>query len=291
MNVSDVRFISFDTETTGVNPATDALVEIAALAFDEDFDQRSFESLIKPHIPIPYFATQIHGITDEMVENAPSAETVLDQFSDFLASNTVPRIMIAHNAAFDLGFMHRYATEEQRANKSQTPELVLDSCMLAKALLDNLKTHRLESLASHFNVVNERAHRAMADVKTLRHVFMELLGIAADKFAASGKGLTVMDLIEACGGYFLYAPFDSKIKRKPFQLSPRISELEKLCGSDEKVGISYLSEGHEEFRYITPISVRIKGLKVFIEAHCHRDNITKTFRVDKIRSVKIDRLL
>ncbi len=298
LNVSDVRFIAFDTETTGMSPNRDCIVEIAAVAFDEEFEQRSFATLVKPPIAIPREAVRIHGIDDAMVEGAPSAETARADFLSFLTLAGAPRVLVAHNAAFDLGFIGRQAMaipglRDGRAGERPV-EIVLDSCMLAKALLPGLSTHRLGALAEYFKIETGSLHRALEDVRALKGVFLKLLGLAADRAASGGRGLTVLDLVNFCGGYFVYAPGDSKAARGPMRLAPRIEILEKLCGTGTKVAIVYesgkkeLSTGEaDDFRYITPLRVKIKGMRIFIEAHCHRDDIVKTFRADRIKQVKV----
>src|SRR3989344_2971103 len=93
LNVSDVRFIAFDTETTGISSASDCIVEIAAVAFDEEFEQRTFATLVKPPIPIPREVIRIHGIDDTMVADAPPAETALADFLNFLTLAGAPRVL------------------------------------------------------------------------------------------------------------------------------------------------------------------------------------------------------
>lgn len=281
-NISNFRFLAFDTETTGSKPSSDHLVELAAMLFDEDFEHRSFETLVKPPCSIPEDVIKIHGITDEMVREAPSADLALERFAEFLEFAGSPKLMLAHNAGFDVSVLHHEAGS-MRSNQSRgnhPPEIALDTCMLAKALLPDLRQHRLDSLASYFKIETGRLHRAMADVKVLAAVFKNLLGIAADQCAKVGGGLTLNALINLAGGYFIYSPGDAEARRKPFRLPPRISAIESLCGSEARVAIMY--EVEQDYRYITPLAIKMKGFKVYVEAFCHRDNIKKTFRADRI---------
>jgi len=281
LNVSDARFVVWDTETTGASRTNDFLVEIGAIAFDEDYEHRRFETLVKPPIPIPHFVTKIHGITDPMVKHAPDGREALTRMFEFLDWVGRPRILLAHNAGFDVGMVHtNWSKLEHKPKGKAAREIVLDTCMLAKTLLPELSTHRLEALAQHFKVPEVRFHRAMEDVKALYHVFMGLLGLAADRMGSRPEGLTIGSLIDLAGGYFLMSPGDSEAQRRPFRLPPRIAQLERLCGTESRVGVMY--EVEDDYRYITPIAVRIKSFKVYVEAYCHRDNIKKTFRADKI---------
>ena len=94
-------FTIFDTETTGMSPCNDRIVEIAAVKIDTDGCHNRFHSLINPQLPIPSQVSQIHHITDEMVKDAPSFSQVGSDFLAFLENST----LVAHNARFDLGFL------------------------------------------------------------------------------------------------------------------------------------------------------------------------------------------
>lgn len=298
-NISNVRFVAWDTETTGSSPSADHLVEIAGIAFDEEFEHRRFETLVKPPVSIPPEVIKIHGIDDSMVVDAPETGEALGRFADFLKLAGSPRILMAHNAGFDVGMVHgaakRLAAAHQSADAiaSFDREIVLDTCMAAKVLLPDLPHHGVEALMKHFKIEPVRYHRAMEDVRALYAIFMKLLGLAADQCAAT-QSFTLGRLIDLCGGYFVLDPKDAKIRRKPFFLPPRISAIESLCGTDARVAIVYVDRPgpHDsdsgDYRYITPLSVKMRAFRVYVEAFCHRDNIKKTFRADRI--VKIGKV-
>ena len=298
-NVSNLRFVAWDTETTGSSPTSDHLVEIAAIAFDEEFEHRRFETLVKPPISIPPEVIKIHGIDDAMVAEAPQTAEALQRFSDFLKFSGTPRVLMAHNAGFDVGMVHAAARHIKKEGQSADVvasferEIVLDTCMAAKVLLPELPHHGVEALMKHFKIEPVRYHRAMEDVKALYAIFMKLLGLAADQCAAK-QSFTFGQLIDLCGGYFVLDPKDSKARRKPFCLPPRISAIENLCGSEARVGIVYVDRPgpHDsesgDYRYITPLAVKMRAFRVYVEAFCHRDNIKKTFRADRI--VKIGKV-
>lgn len=297
-NVSNIRFVAFDTETTGVQAKTDHIVEIAALAFDEEFSHRSFQSLVKPPVSIPMSVQSVHGISDEMVSQAESAEVVLSRFFEFLDWAGEPKVLIAHNCGFDVSFVHSECSRFQSLKRSTYSkgkvDIVLDSCVIAKSLLPELKSHKLSSLGEHFKIQTKTPyHRAQADVEVLHQVFLRLLSLAADKYATRGEGLTLEHLIEIAGGYHSLSLYDSNVQKSPFSLSPRLQFLESLCGKNTQVGIVYASEssfwgdgvGSTEFRYIIPIKIKVKGFKILVDALCLRDNIQKTFRADRILKI------
>lgn len=283
LNISELRFIAWDTETTGTSTSKDYLVEIAAVAFDEDYELRSFETLIQPPCLIPENVSKIHGITNEMVTKSPRTDTALLDFLGFLSLSGAPRFLIAHNAQFDVGMLTSELARLNRQAELQSfqPEIVLDSCRLAKTLLPELPAHGLAALAKYFGIPQLNAHRAMSDVKTLQAVFLKLLSLAADR-CARGQPLCFSGFIDLCGGYFLLSPADTK--KQSFFLPPKLQILEKLCGSNSKIAIVYNTS--EEVRYISPRSISMRGLRVYLRAFCHRDQIEKTFRADKIVRVE-----
>ncbi len=103
-DVSD--YVIFDLETTGISCAGDAVIEIAALKVSGGKIADSFSTLVNPERPIPYGASRVNGIYDEMVQNCPVIETALGGFLDFAED----RILVGHNIhAFDMKFIKRDA--------------------------------------------------------------------------------------------------------------------------------------------------------------------------------------
>ncbi len=283
-NVSNIRFVAFDTETTGATPGKDFIVEIAAVAFDEEFEHRKFQTLIKPPFPIPPDVIGIHGITDDMVAEAPSSPEGLTSFFEFLKHSGHPRVLIAHNASFDVGMVHGRHSDLAKFADDISSEIVIDSCALAKTLLTDLKSHSMASLVEYYKLDAGKMHRADEDVRMLQKIFMNLLSLAADKLHNPSAGFRLEDLVMMCGGYYQLNPWEKEIRTHSFQLAPSLKMLEEVAGTDTQVSILY--DNAEDYRRITPIKIKHKGLRVFLDAFCHRDEIKKTFRVDKIRKVK-----
>ncbi len=284
-NVSNIRFIVFDTETTGGTPGKDYVVEVAAIAFDEEFEHRKFQTLIKPVFPMPVDVIAIHGITDKMLVDAPSSREGLSAFFEFLKHSGHPRVLIAHNAKFDVGMIHGRYSDLARFADDISSEIVIDSCALAKCLLPEIKSHSMATLVEFYKLNVGKMHRAEEDVRLLKEIFMRLLASAADKLFNPRAGFRLSDLVSMCGGFFMMNPWEKKIRDKPFQLPLSLQKLEELCSTNEVVQIIY--DSAEDYRSITPIQIKHKGMRVFLDAFCHRDEIKKTFRIDKIRKMKI----
>lgn len=283
-NVSDIRFVAFDTETTGVYDR-DHIIEIAALAFDEDFEHRRFSTFVKCPIAIPAEASKINGIKDEMLVGAPAAREAYSQFLEFLKVSGMPRVMLAHNASFDVGMFLNGFKREKFKGGDHPAELVLDTCALANTLLPELPKHSLGYLTQHFKYQpTGDLHRAMVDVEALHFVFLKLLALAADRILSSGEDFTLNKLIELCCGYYILKPDGLSDKKDAFFLSPILQSIQSACLREEKLAIRYGGDDSAT-RYITPLAIKTKGFRIYVEALCHEDNIKKSFRADRIKKV------
>ncbi len=176
------RLVFFDLETTGTRPDTDRIVEIAA--FDPVRNQ-TFQQLVHPGIDIPEDMTAIHGITNEMVQTAPSFARV---GADFIHFCTGKVLFVAHNGElFDMPFLR---AECKRHNLSFPSGWgLIDSLKWARKYRKDLPRHALQYLREMFAVPRNQAHRALDDVMTLYHVFSLLT-----------DDLTPEDILERGGG-------------------------------------------------------------------------------------------
>ena len=159
-----LRFIFFDTETTGTFAGRDRIIEIAAF---DPLKGKTFEMLINPGIPIPKDATFVHKITDEMVQQAPSFKEVASKFLEFCSGDVA---LIAHNnIAFDKPFLQ---AEMKRADLFIPTEwLFIDSLVWARRYRKDLPRHSLQYLRQIYGIKENQAHRALNDVMVLYEVF------------------------------------------------------------------------------------------------------------------------
>ena len=164
--LAGLTFISLDTETTGLSPRFAQLVEVAAVRFrlgGEVLDR--FEQLVDPCCDIPYAATAVHGITNDMVAGKPTIREVLPPFFEFIESADV---VLIHNASFDLGFL-RAAAGRTTARCPLRP--VFCTLALARRRIPELSSHRLDLLVSRFLSRPGADHRALGDAEALRQLF------------------------------------------------------------------------------------------------------------------------
>ena len=165
------RPIYYDTETTGIKTDRDRIVELAAY---DPINDRSFEMLIHPGLPIPPEVSAIHHITDEMVANCPSFAHAAAEFVKFCEGDV---ILIAHNNDnFDLPMMRSEFIRHQVIMPSTWK--FLDSLKWARKYRPDLPRHTLQFLREIYGIAANNAHRALEDVKVLyqlcNHMFDDL---------------------------------------------------------------------------------------------------------------------
>ncbi len=161
-------FICVDCETTGLDVENDQVIEVAAARFTFDEVLDSVEWLIDPKCPIPEESTAIHHITQEMVTGQATIDEVLPELIKFMGRTPI----VGHGVAFDIKLI------DLAAKKHKIPCLinnspVIDTLRLAR-LYGNSPINSLEELRKHFNIAEEGAHRALADVKVNIEVFKQL---------------------------------------------------------------------------------------------------------------------
>jgi DNA polymerase III epsilon subunit family exonuclease len=160
--VSEMSFVAFDTETTGLGEAR--LVEVAAVKFKNGAVLDEFCTLVNPGCHIPSEVTAIHGITDRMVAHAPRASQALPQLVRFVDG----AILMAHNASFDIKVL---AAELYRSRLSIPDIDALDTCRLARRLLKGMPNYQLTTLSACLGFSQKPQHRALSDAHAVRDVF------------------------------------------------------------------------------------------------------------------------
>lgn len=163
-------FTVFDIETTGMSPVRDRIIEIAGVRVDADGTFSRFETLINPAMPIPYRVTQVHGIDDTMVAEAPCFSDAAYQFLDFIKGSR----LVAHNARFDLSFLQESLS---RVGLPLWKGGAYDSIILIRKAYPGLPSYSLQSLRRSLALSDDcpgTAHRAAFDAE----LTMEAFGMA-----------------------------------------------------------------------------------------------------------------
>lgn len=138
-SVNKTSFVVFDLETTGMNPSSDRVIELAALRLDGGLVTERKSWLINPGIPVPASSRRIHGISTEMLAGAPAFPRVYAQFIAFLQNSP----LIAHNAKFDRKFM---IAEISRHGLDAPDVALFDTLRLFKRCFPRRRSYSLENL-------------------------------------------------------------------------------------------------------------------------------------------------
>lgn len=163
----DGDFIVFDLETTGLKPTTEEITEIAAVLVREGEIKDSFQTYVNPHKPIPPEITELTGISDETVADAPDLPEALDKFFAFMGD----RVLVAHNAGFDLSFL-KAACKKLDIEREFT---YIDTLEMSRIMLPHLSRFKLNILAKELQVGPFEHHRASEDAAVLGRIWVKLL--------------------------------------------------------------------------------------------------------------------
>ena len=158
--LSSGPYTVFDLETTGLVPVRDRIVEIGAVRVETDGTMQRFSTLVNPGIAIPPRAVSVHGITDEMVANAPCFKDAAYPFLDFIKGSK----LVSHNARFDLGFMQENLA---RCGLPLIKTGAYDSIQLIRKAFPRLPSYSLQTLkvSLHLPEIEGEAHRALYDAE------------------------------------------------------------------------------------------------------------------------------
>ena len=170
---SGQRSVVLDTETTGLDPTTgDRVIEFAAIELINDLPtSRHFHRLIHPERDIPSDATRVHGILIEHLEGKPRFAEVVEDILEFLGDDP----LIAHNAAFDFGFMDAELALVGRPRLDRGR--MIDTMQMARTRFPGMPSS-LDALCRRFEIdLSQRTtHNALLDCRLLAEVYVELTG-------------------------------------------------------------------------------------------------------------------
>jgi DNA polymerase-3 subunit alpha (Gram-positive type) len=167
------NYVVVDIETTGLSRHRHKITEIAAVKVKNKKIVDKFHTLINPEVRIPEFITNLTGIDNDLVKDEPRIHEVLPDFLDFVEDH----ILVAHNATFDYGFLTKNCFDCGLSLQNQR----LCTRKLANRLLQDLPSKRLSCLCNYFDVVNERAHRAMQDTLATTEIFTNFLDMLEEQ--------------------------------------------------------------------------------------------------------------
>ena len=161
------KYVVFDLETTGLDPLKEEIIEIGACKIVDGRIDKTFSTFVKPSKHIPREITELTGIDDNMVKDAPTINYVMPDFYKFCDGATI----VAQNTAFDMSFIHNIAKKLSYNFDHET----MDTMVMARNKLPGLKNYKLGTIVDALGISLENAHRAIHDATATAKVFIKLM--------------------------------------------------------------------------------------------------------------------
>jgi len=180
--LKQLTYTVFDTETTGLLPHKDEIVQIGAVRIVNGriVDGETINQLVDPGMPIPAASTKVHGVSDAMVAGQPDIISAGREFHAFARGS----VIVAHNAPFDMAFLHRHKGHM----RVEWDHPILDTVLLSAVLFGASQTHTLDALCDRLSVTipPHLRHTALGDAHATAEVLACMLPML------EGRGLTTL---------------------------------------------------------------------------------------------------
>ncbi len=178
--------VVLDFETTGLSPKLgDRTIEIGAVRLEKGQITDKYESLMNPGMRISSFIESFTGISNEMLDDAPSCKQVMNGFMSFLGKADV----VAHNASFDRRFLDSEMSLIRRRYRGE----FICSMLTARRVYQDAPNHKLGTLVVYKNISNEGVyHRALADAEMTAHLWLGMLAEIEKDYGFDGISVELM---------------------------------------------------------------------------------------------------
>jgi DNA polymerase-3 subunit alpha (Gram-positive type) len=267
-DIEEVEFTIFDTETTGLDPESgDRIVEIAAIRFKADKRLGTFQTLVNPKRPVSQGAYLINRISQEMLETAPTMDSVLPRFMDFISGSC----LCAYNAQFDMGFLR--SELKLIGGNFDDNTVVVDVLAMARKLLPGLDRHALCFVAESLGIKDQQQHRAFSDVEITLGIFKKLNSLLKE------KGIADFNTFACIFGINAGLLNDSNNRK--------IAKIQEAIEEGRKIRIRYLSrsDANVSEREVLPKEIKQENKRHYLIGFCCLRNEERTFRIDSILDI------
>lgn len=168
-------YVVFDTETTGLEPEIDKIIEISAIKYINNKKVDEFSCLVNPEMDFDPFITKLTGIKPSDLIDKPTIDQVILEFYNFIENY----ILVAHNAAFDIKML---ACEAYRSNIPLCENKIIDTIPLVKRIIpkEKVENYKLETLKKYMGL-NNKSHRALEDCETCAKLYQLYLASTQKK--------------------------------------------------------------------------------------------------------------
>lgn len=170
-----------DTETTGLSPRWDNIIEIGAIRYSDGLEVERFQTLVQPPVVfedgrfIDGFIEALTGITNEMLANAPKMDAAINEFDRFLGKD----VIVGYNVGFDINFLYDCYLEHLGKPLSND---YIDVMRFSRKLYPEMEHHRLMDMVERFRIGHDEAHRSIADVEATEACFKVMYGEVLRQF-------------------------------------------------------------------------------------------------------------
>lgn len=165
------NFVAIDTETTGLKPGGNDIIEICAIKFENYIPVKKFHTYLKPRNPIPQSATVINHITDDMVQDAPTFSQIKRDLQNFIGMS----LLVAHNSEFDMKFLHVSGLDLSSHVGKVYDTLYLSRLKLRDDSGDEFENYKLATICEEQNILCDNFHSADADALACGIVFVDIV--------------------------------------------------------------------------------------------------------------------
>jgi len=244
--MANKQYAVVDVETTGGLAKRDRITEVAIVVYDGEQIIDQFQSLVNPERAIPYNITQITGITQEMVDEAPR----FFEIAKSIVEITQGRVFVAHNARFD----YQFIKEEFRRLGYVFTRRQLCTVRLSRQVFPGLRSYSLGKITKHFNIELRNHHRALSDATATTHLLQLIL-------QQQSGGSTAQTLIN-----------------KGIQASklPENISLDQLHAIPEECGVYYFHDREGHIIYVgKSINIKTRVMQHFANTKAKGDKIQR----------------
>jgi DNA polymerase III subunit epsilon len=260
--ISDATFCVLDVETTGMNAYSNRVIEIGIVKIKQLKVVDKYQTFINPGSEIPFFITQLTGIKNSDVYDAPYFDEVINNIREFIEDS----IIVAHNAQFDLSFLKREFFQ-CGIDKITNPSLC--TLRLARKIYPQFKSKSLGSIVNNLNIIHKNVHRALGDATATAKILLKMI----EELEENQNIQSVTDLLN-----FQYSP----IAKGGYKLIKKklVNDYAKLPDSP---GVYFFRNSKNEIIYVG----KAKSLKERVKNYFSSSSLSKTKRIVR-QAGKID---
>ncbi len=268
VDIKDINFISFDIETTGLNPLEDDILELAAVRFTiKKGIIDVFSSLVFSDKVISDEVISIHGITNSMVKCSPKVDFILSEFNNFIKND----YLLAHNAPFDTCFI---GYQLVKYNISPSSNFIYDTLRLSRLTFSDIRGYSLDNLKEALGINVDNSHRALDDSIATMKLFFNII----DRLGLSD----ISSLAH------LYSPISFANYIEPL-FSFNKDYIDKISFAKENnltLVITYLDKYNNlTTREIDNPSMVFLYDNIYIDCHCLLRGEGRRLRLDRVKSI------